>query len=374
MAKKKVLLMYISINSGHHKAALALEKAIRILDPSVDILNINSLNYTNPFLEKVINKTYMGVIKNKPEVWEYLYDNPKVFRSLSKLRDLIHRFNSGKLKTLLDDFKPDVIACTQAFPCGMVADYKKSFGLNVPLIGVLTDCSPHSYWLFNSVNYYVVNSEFATAKLMEYGVPRERICVFGIPIDPKFSNNPDADDVRRKLGVDKNIPAILIMGGGQGLGPIPEIVFSLNKISRPAQIIIAAGSNKRLLSWLEKRRQNFRMKTLICGYISNIDELMSVSTLVITKPGGLTISEALSKSLPIVIIHPIPGQETKNTEYLLKEKVAIKADSALDAGILVEALIDHGFKLEQMRENAKKIAKPNSAFDTAGLILKCANS
>lgn len=374
MDRKKALLMYISINSGHHKAALALEKALEILDPSVEVLSINSLNYTNPLVEKVINKTYMGVIKNRPEVWEYLYDNPKVFRNISKLRDLIHRFNSGKLKTLLDDFKPDVIACTQAFPCGIVADYKASFGLDIPLIGVLTDCAPHSYWVFDSVDYYVVHSEATMNKLIENGISRERIRIFGIPIDPKFANKLNAGSIMTKLGIDKSIPTILIMGGGQGLGPIAEMVFSLNKISRPIQMLIVAGTNGRLFKWLESRSRNFRMRSFIFGYASNIDELMSIATLIITKPGGLTISEAMSKSLPMVIIRPIPGQEAKNTEYLLKEGVAIKADSPRDVGILTEALLNQPAKLEQMRQNARRIAKPNSAIEIAKLILECANS
>lgn len=374
MNRKKVLLLYISISSGHHRAALALEGALRILDPGVEILNINSLNYTNPLVEKVINRTYMGIIKNNPEVWEYLYDNPKVYRNISKLRDLTHRFNSGKLKTLLDDFKPDVIACTQAFPCGMVADYKNSFGLSVPLIGVLTDCTPHSYWLFDSVDYYIVNSEIAMNKLVENGISRDRIRTFGIPIDPKFTNKLNAEEIMSKIGLSKGIPTILIMGGGQGLGPIPEVVFSLNKISRQVQMLIVAGTNERLFHWLDKKKSTFRMRSFIYGYVSNIDELMAVATLIITKPGGLTISEAMTKNLPMIIIRPIPGQEAKNTEYLLKEGVAIKTDSPRDVGILIEALLNQPAKLEHMRQNAKRIATPNSAIETAKLILECANS
>lgn len=374
MAKKRVLLLYISVNSGHQKAALAIEKAINLLDPEVEILNINSFNYTNPLVERVINRTYLGVIKNRPEVWEYLYDNPKVFRSLGKLRDLIHRFNSGKLKTLLDEFKPDVIACTQAFPCGMIADYKASFGLDVPLIGVLTDCYPHSYWFFDSVDYYIVNSETATSKLVEHGIPREKIKIYGIPIDSKFADNVDSDAVRKRLGLDVKKPTVLIMGGGQGLGPIAELVNELSRISRPLQMIVISGSNKRLFDWLERRRHSLKIKTVVYGFTNEIDELMSVSTLMVTKPGGLTISEALSKQLPIIILNPIPGQEAKNTEYLLNEGAAVKADNAADAALLTDMLLGHRSKLEQMRGNAQRIAKPRSSVDIAKLILECTRS
>jgi processive 1,2-diacylglycerol beta-glucosyltransferase len=371
VAKKRVLLLYISVNSGHQKAALAIEKALRQLDPDVEILNINSFNYTNPLVEKVINRTYLGVIKNKPEVWEYLYDNPKVFRSLGRLRDLIHKFNSGKLKTLLEEFKPDVIACTQAFPCGMIADYKTSFGLNVPLIGVLTDCYPHSYWFFDSVDYYTVNSETATNRLVEHGIPREKIKIYGIPIDAKFANKIDADSASKALGLDPGLPKVLIMGGGQGLGPIAELVNELNKVSKPFQSVIVTGSNKRLYDWLMRKKQSLKFKAAVYGFTANVDELMSASDLMITKPGGLTISEALSKQLPIIILNPIPGQEAKNTEYLLNEGAAVKADNAADAALLTEALLGQKSKLDHMRANAQRIAKPESSVDIAKLILKC---
>lgn len=374
MAKKKVLLLYISVNSGHQKAALAIEKALRLLAPETEILVVNSFNYTNPVVEKVINRTYMGVIKNKPEVWEYLYDNPKVFRSLGRLRDFIHKFNSGKLKTLLDDFKPDVIACTQAFPCGMIADYKMSFGLKAPLIGVLTDCYPHSYWFFDSVDYYIVNSGAATKRLVEHGIPREKIKDYGIPIDPKFTEKVDIEAVIKKLGFDPGLPTVLIMGGGQGLGPLAELVNELNRITRPLQLIVVAGSNKRLFDWLERKKRSLRFKTVVYGFTSEVCELMSVSTLIVTKPGGLTISEALSKELPVIILNPIPGQEAKNTEYLTSEGAAVKADSAADAALLTEMLLGNRPKLEHMRGNAQRIAKPRSSTDTARLILECANS
>ena len=373
MAKKRVLLLYISVNSGHQKAALAIEKALRLVDPETEILNVNSFNYTNPLVEKVINRTYLGVIKNRPEVWEYLYDNPKVFRSLGRLRDLIHKFNSGKLKTLLDEFKPDVIACTQAFPCGMIADYKTSFGLDVPLIGVLTDCYPHSYWFFDSIDYYIVNSETATKRMEEHGIPREKVKVYGIPIDPKFSEKVDAGGIRKRLGLDPELPTVLIMGGNQGLGPIAELVNELNKVSSPFQLIVVAGSNKRLFGWLERRKRSLRFKTVVYGFTTEVYELMSVSTLIVTKPGGLTISEALSKELPIIILNPIPGQEAKNTEYLISEGAAVKADNAADAALLTDMLLGNRSKLEHMRANAQRIAKPRSSTDIARLILECAN-
>src|SRR3989338_4475697 len=196
---KRVLLLYISEDSGHHCASLAIEHALHELDPTVKTLNINSFNYTNPILEKIINRTYMGVVKRTPEIWDYLYDNPRVLRSTQRLREMIHKFNSAKLKTLLDEFRPDAIVCTQAFPCGMVADYKKSFDLDVPLIGVLTDFAPHSYWIYNNVDRYVVPSEETGKKLIENGIDPQKVAVFGIPIYPKFREAVNKEEVFKRL-------------------------------------------------------------------------------------------------------------------------------------------------------------------------------
>lgn len=371
---KRILLLYISISSGHHRAALAIEEALKQLQPDTQVFSINSFSYTNPILEKLINKTYMGVIKNRPEVWEYLYDNPKVIKMTRRLRDLIHKYNSAKLKGLIEEFSPDAIAATQAFPCGMVADYKKSFNSRVPLVGVLTDYIPHSYWLYESVNLYCVPSERTAKRLYSYGILPERVKICGIPISPVFALKNDKKRVLSDLKLDDKIPTILVMGGGQGLGPIREIVLELNKIRIDIQIIVLTGTNRRLYNWFDVRQNRFRKRLLILGYANNVDLLMEASDIIVTKPGGLTSAEALSKNLPMIIIDPIPGQEANNAELLLTEGMAVKAQDAEDIGLLVEELLLHPWKLFQMKENIARNARPNAAKDIAKLLLELSDN
>ncbi len=370
---KKILLLYISEDSGHHCASLAIEKAMHELDPSVETLNINSFNYTNPILERVINKTYMGVIKTTPEIWEYLYDNPKVLKKTQKLREMMHRFNTGKLKILLDEFKPNGVICTQAFPCGMIADYKKSYGLDVPLIGVLTDYAPHSYWIYDKVDKYVVPSEETARKLIDNGIDAKRIEQFGIPIDPKFGNALDRAAIFQKLSLDKNVPTILVMGGSQGLGPIKELARLLDGFFLNIQVIIVTGTNKKLYRWLARRAKYFRKKMLILQNADNIDELMYISTIIITKPGGITTAEALVKGIPMLIVHPLPGQEAMNTRYLLEEGVALKAENPEDGLIILEELMYNRIKLKGMSDNAKRISKPESSVNISRLMFELIN-
>ena len=366
--------MYITSNSGHYRASLAIESALKALSPSIITMNINGFAYTNPIFEKLINRTYMSVIRNQPEAWEYLYDNPKVLKSVQGMREAIHRSNSKKLKVLIEDeFKPDAVICTQAFPCGMVADYKKYLGLKLPLFGVLTDHAPHSYWIFDNVDYYIVPSEASRDHFIKNGVSDARIKVFGIPINPEFNISHDKEGLSKKLGLDSRKRTILIMGGSQGLGPVEDMLDSLERVAVDFQILAVCGINKRLQKILAKKGKRCKKKLLVFGLIENIDELMEVSDVIITKPGGLTTSEALAKNLPMIIIRPIPGQEAKNTEFLLQQGVALRAEDGDDVSALVQELFSNSVKLDEMRKRAGLIKKPNSAIDTAQLILTTLN-
>ncbi|MDP6685597.1 MAG: glycosyltransferase [Candidatus Omnitrophota bacterium] len=366
---KKILLMYITHNSGHHRASLAIENALKTISPSVETLNINAFGYTNPILEKVINRTYMTVIKGKPAVWEYLYDNPKVLKSVQGLRDAIHRFNSKKLKVLLEDFKPDVCLCTQAFPCGMIADYKKNLHLKLPLFGVLTDNAPHSYWIFEEVDYYITPSETSKEHFVKNGVALDKIRTFGIPIDPKFNSHGNRAEIYRKMDFDTEWPVVLIMGGSQGLGPVENIADVLEGIAAPFQLVVICGINRKLKRKLEKKKARYKKRLSVLGHVENVNELMEIASIVVTKPGGLTTAEALAKDLPMIIVHPIPGQELKNTEFLLNKGVAVRAEDAEDIAALVQELLISKTKLNEMMKHTSLLKKPNSAMDIANLVM-----
>ena len=195
MHSKRIILMYISEVSGHRSATMAIEKEIKQLHPNAEILNINAFNYTNPISEKVINRIYMEVIKRTPKIWDYLYDNPSVVRGLENIKQHVHKSNSPKLKKLFDKFKPDLVVCTQAFPCGMVADFKKTYGVALPLVAVLTDYIPHSYWVYDEVDYYITPSEEVSERLEKKGVKHLKIKPYGIPFDSKFNQKLNHEDI-----------------------------------------------------------------------------------------------------------------------------------------------------------------------------------
>jgi len=371
MTGRRFLLMHITKNSGHHRASLAVEQEIRRLDPQAHIVMVDAFEYVTRIVRWAIHRSYLSLVRHQPDIWEYLYDNPAVHRRIRHFRSLLHRYHAGKLETLLKTVRPDAIACTQAYPCGMVADFKKHHGLDLPLVGVLTDYAPHLYWFHETVDRYVVPSEQVKQRFITRGVDASRVNVLGIPIDPAFLEPTDREATARQFGLDLAKPILLIMGGGSGFGRIREILWSLDILPYPCQLVVISGTNHALLKWLEIQR--FRQRVVSIGYTKEIAKLMDVATLLVSKPGGLTTSEALAKHLPLVMVNPIPGQEAYNARYLLSQGAAVQAGSAETVRQTVRDLLDNPERLEALRRRNAELAHPHAAMDTARLLFELAD-
>ncbi len=368
--KRKILLMYITKVSGHRQATIAIQQTLRQMDSEADIPSVNGFGYTYPLLEKIVNRAYMRVIKSTPMIWDYLYDNPKIVKRSQSIKNFLHKTSYKKLARLFERYQPDTVVCTQAFPCGMVADYKRTHNLNLTLIGVLTDFLPHAYWINEGVDYYVVPCEEARDHLISEGVNPGAIRVFGIPVRSKFAQRLNKEQLFDEFGLNLKIPTILIMGGGQGLGPIKRIVQSFLKLSTDFQIIVIAGTNKKLIKWLKDKTMNTQKRILVYQYVKNVYELMEMANLIVTKPGGMTTAESLVKGLPMMLINPIPGQEMRNADFLKNNGIAVQLNMEADIGTQLEDLLRNPDKLRAMSHAALRHAKPNAAKDIAKLILE----
>lgn len=361
--------MYITKVSGHRQATVAIQKTLKSFLPDAEIMSINGFEYTYPILEKVVNKAYMGVIKRAPKIWDRMYDNPKLVKRSKLIKEFLNKKSHKKLHRLFESFNPDTVICTQAFPCGMVADYKTTNQCSFNLIGVLTDFAPHAYWLNPGVDYYIVPSEDAKKRFIQHGIPADAIKVFGIPIRMKFADKITKLEAAQRLGLDPQVPTVLIMGGGQGLGPIKKVVQSLIKLPKFMQLIVIAGVNVKLMDWLKKLQDKTDRKLLIYDYANNVHELMDASTLIVTKPGGMTTSESLAKGLPMIIVNPIPGQEIHNTEFLMKKGIALRVDDVEDIAQEVQDLLLSPQRLSAMSKAAYEQGRPYAAKDIAELVV-----
>lgn len=364
---KKILLMYITNASGHHSATLAIEKAIKSFTPHPEVLNMNGFSYSHPIMEKVTHAVYMSVIKKAPRIWESIYDNPKFASKVSNAKEAIHKRSRYKIKHLVESENCKVVICTQAFPCGLVADYKKHCQADIKLIAVVTDFIPHSYWVYDEVDFYIVGSEDAKDFLLNKGVGIEKIMQFGIPIDPKFSFLLDKKEIAMELRISLDRPVILIMGGGRGLGPIKQMIGELNNLDFNAHLLVVAGINNRLVNFLKKVKTKHLIHAY--GYIDYIEKLMTISDILVTKPGGVTTAEALAKNLPMLIVNPLPGQEQNNTNFLIRQGVVQKADNVNDAVNKLNSILKNNSTFEDFKKKITKVSMSSSSIKIAELAL-----
>ena len=371
MTGRRILLLHVTPRSGHFRASRALEHTLSRLDPRASVTNVDAFTYTSRFVRWAISRSYFSLIRHQPDVWEYLYDNPSVHRHVQQLRALLHRYQAAKLRRLLETVRPDAIACTQAFPCGMVADFKKHHGLSAPLVGVLTDHAPHLYWFHETVDAYVVPSEQVKQRFLARGVEASRVHVLGIPIDLKFLDATDREATARRFGLRLEQPILLVMGGSSGFGPLREILLALDFLPHACQTVVVTGSNRPLLAWTLNHR--FRHRVIPLGFSDRIPQLMDIATLLISKPGGLTTSEALAKRLPLVMINPIPGQEAYNARYLLSQGAAVQAGGPETVRQTVRDLLDNPERLDALRQRCAQLGRPSAALDIAKLLCDLAD-
>jgi len=368
---RRILFLYLTKHSGHYAAAVAIDDAARQLDPSVQTMLLDSFSHANPVLSKVTLKAYLTVLKAAPEIWEFMYDNPEFKERTAKIRELLNRGSSKKLQRVLADFQPDVAVCTQAFACGVIASWKQATGNDSPaLVGVLTDFVAHRYWAHEKVDLYIAPSEETKQTLISQGVSPERIKAHGLPVGEKFTSPVDKAAVLKTLGLKPDLPKVLVMGGSLGLGPMKSVIRKLNKLPQPFDIIVVTGKNDELKERLSRKGWKLRHHTTIFGFVENVHELMSIAEMVVTKPGGITAAEALVKQLPMIIINPIPGQEAKNTEFLLSQNVAVEAGNANDVMLYVDEFFRNPEKLRRMREAARTLSRPQAADRAAEAILR----
>ena len=368
---RRILFLYLTKHSGHYAAAVAIDEMIRRMDGNIETMLLDSFSHANPVLSKVTLRTYLAVLKAAPEIWEFMYDNPEFKERTKKLRETLNRGNSRKLQRLLQDFAPDVIVCTQAFACGVIASWKRATNRRTPaLVGVLTDFVAHRYWADPAVDLYIAPSEETRQNLIAQGVMPERITAHGIPTNQCFLEPINRAAVIKSLGLKSDLPKILVMGGRLGLGPMKSVIRKLNKLPQPFDIIVVTGKNRELQEQLARKGPKLRHTTKIFGFVENVNELMEISEMIITKPGGITTAEALVKKLPMIIINPIPGQEAKNSEYLLSQNVAVEARDANDVMLFVDEFLRNPRKLWAMREAAAALGRPRSADHAAREIFK----
>ncbi|MCG2712241.1 MAG: UDP-N-acetylglucosamine 2-epimerase [Candidatus Omnitrophica bacterium] len=360
----KILIIHATAGAGHLKAAQALHQAFLANGKESDeIKKIDALDYTNDFFKKAYPAVYIFLIRYAPFLWGWIFHmlNCRWLKPLiNSIRHFFNAVHSKRLISYVLNEQPEAVICEHFLSAELMAHLKRKGRFKGYVFCGITDFGVHQFWINEGTDFYFVASEMTKDELICKGVPQEKVIITGIPVDEKFSKEISKTQMRLKLGLDEGKFTVLITSGGFGVGPIKKIAGLLDEIPSDLQMLVICGKNPQLLDFFKK--QTFKKKIKAFGYVNNMEECMEASDIIISKSGGLTVSESLVKGLPMLIIRPIPGQEMRNAQIIEDYKIGIRMKDVSEVTDQVEKMLEgDGKVLKEMKENALKLAKPKAA-------------
>lgn len=373
----KLLVLTGSLGDGHQQAAQAIREAARHYRSDVDVEVVDYLEWTHPYLHTVGKYCYIQWVKSMPSVYGFFYSKTRGETPWSHWFKKMRAFSTGRMLELLDAVQPTAVVST--FPGAAAAmSYLKACGLTkVTTMTVLTDYTDHSYWVHPYTDRYLVGAEQVKQQLIRHRVPADRIVVTGIPIRLSFTQTYDRQALRSKYGLDPAMPTVLVMGGGYGLiGRQMLSVLQTAAFSAPVQFILVCGRNEKLRQKLEEElgRTKTPHRIVVTGYVDHVHELMALSDMIVTKPGGLTVSEALALELPMMLYKPIPGQEQDNAAYLVGLGAAMEARDTDELKRRLQMLVHNESVLMKLKRNTRAVGTKEGAYRTLAAILDMAEA
>ena len=364
----RILIATATAGGGHLAAAAALAEAWHSLRPGDEIKTVDLIEFFSPLHRKIHSDGYVKLVEHAPEIWGMVFgktDNPRVARRLHNIKRVFPSKSRAKFVAFVEEYAPDAVVCTHYAALDILGGMRpqtegraKTKGRRPHVTSVVTDFEAHALWMEPCVDLYCVAAEETRARIVARGVKPDQVVATGIPISSKFSSCPVAKEVRKRIGLRDDQPVLLVLGGGFGMGPVAEILMELDKVPTLFQTLVVTGRNEELRRSLAVYDR--RHPTHVLGYAGNMHELMSVADLILTKPGGLTTSEALAMGKPLLIINPIPGQEAANSDFLLERGAAAKVNRVEDLPYRLGQLLGLP-KLEQMASAAKSLGRPLAA-------------
>ena len=368
MSGKNILVVTASMGSGHNKAANAVAEAIKRKYPVNKINVIDFMSTETAYFNSLVKDIYLKMLDHTPSVYEFFYKFTSDSTKGSTIQSVFAHAMKKDMRELIKKYEADMVICTHPFPCAAASYLKQTGEINIPLITVMTDFCVHQFWLYKNIDIYFTANDLLKKEMVNQGILEERIFVTGIPVGYNFRVDYNRDDLLAKFKLEKDKPVALIMGGGLGLGGVKNALCQLERLKKDIQILVITGANVALWSEMNEYAQHSKHKIFVWGYSHNIQEFMSVATFLISKPGALTISEALTRELPMILHDPIPGPEVDNAKFVSDNGAAIwvKHQDTLDA--VVREVLSDATILPKLRNNAKVLKKPYASDNIADVI------
>ena len=389
---KKVLIMSASTGGGHNRAARAIKEELesRTIDNmSIECEIVDSLKLVNNTMDKVISRGYEKSALYTPKAYGSVYRfSETTIASKNEFKtNPLTSLMARKFKHLLNESTPDLIIGTHPFPMIALSTLKKNNNIHSlsrsesfykstkvdipPMISVLTDYTTHSTWIQNEIDYYIVGHEYVKELLVYEGVDSEKVKAFGIPVEKSFLSHRDRETVLTELGLSPEKLTVLLMGGSFGAGNIKETLEDLIAIDRDFQILVITGRNEHLKDKLSKMLDSTIHNKNICllGYTNKMNDILASIDVLISKPGGLTTTEALLNDVPMIVPYFIPGQEEENLDFLTNCGAALRTTKKYSLPVLLKVLIADPSRLDNLRKNIKSIRKFDSAVNISNLVV-----
>jgi processive 1,2-diacylglycerol beta-glucosyltransferase len=365
----RILVLSAAVGAGHVRAAQAVELALRRVLPDAHVRNVEVLGLTNAAFRRVYGKAYLDLVNKAPHVLGYFYDlldRPSATGRVSsdRLRLAVQKLNLQRFIRLLEAEPWDLIINTHFLPAEIIASLRKRDRLSVPQVTVTTDFETHRLWVNDPCERYFTATEEGALYLRAWGVPENVDTIAtGIPIHPSFDEPKDRGTCLARQGLVGDRPVVLQLAGGFGVGPIERIYRALLDVEPPLEIVVGTGRNEKAAGQLQAIVPPTRHRVKLLGFTDQIDELMGAADLVVSKPGGLTTSETLARGAAMVIVNPTPGQESRNSDFLLENGAAIKANNLATLAYKVTHLLRDADRLAGVKANARRLGRPRAAFD-----------
>ena len=374
----KVLILSASAGAGHMRAAQAVECALREAHPEVSVKVVDVLELASPFFRRTYGEGHVGLANSAPRAFGYLYnlfDRPGEDIPLrDSARGFLQRLGMDAFPRFIKEEACDVVVNTHFLPAEFLADLKARGEISVPQMTVVTDFDAHRLWSCRPCEHFFAASVEGAASLIIHGVPADSITVAGIPIHPVFAAPPEREQCLKAHGLSGERPVVLQMAGGAGMGAVEETWAELLSLEQPLELVVVAGKNQKAYERLRQTPVPARHRARVLGFTDKVHELMAAADLLVSKPGGLTTAEALSSGLPMVAVMPIPGQESRNADFLLARGAGRRVDSPAALRGEVEALLQHPARLRAMRAKAFRLGQPRAAFEVARRAVQLASA
>ena len=363
----KVLIISVTAGYGHHATAKALAASLEEKGATVQIVDL--FKYISKFLYEAVDKGYLFYTRFAPNQYGDMYRMLENDRLAIKegITALTSTFLTGKFSNYFKDFKPDAVVATHVIAGQVLDELKRRGKIDMLAIGIVTDYTFHPFWKdMESLDYFVTASELLNYTAKRKEIPLGKVLPFGIPVDCKFAKKIDQREARTQLGLEPDMRTVLVMSGSMGFGDMLQIVEEIDALDNPLQVICVCGKNNKIYKKLSK--QTFSHRVDLYEFVDNVDVMMDAADCVVTKAGGLTVTEALAKKLPMIIVNFIPGQEEYNVNFLINNGVALYVTKTFGIGEAAYYLLSFPERLDLIHRSIELIAHPDAARRLADFI------